>query len=139
MADAIALAVAIWTGGLVVLGIFALRLLRKADAVILTLTHDGIRDIRFSAQTIPWRSVRNLTFRRGKAGITLVLDVSPETKRQLMRDAKQTRYPNTIFIRLALFSIPGDEVLAKALDSYRAYRSSACAFSNPSNVPLTQP
>jgi len=63
---------------------------------VVTITPDGIRDVRIAAELIPWRAVRAVTtweYRRQKC-VVLSIDPTVESKLTLTAVARWSRGPN---------------------------------------------
>lgn len=70
--------------------------LLTADRTVVTVTPRGIKDIRLSADVVPWRGVQNISTGKIKRQkfILLAIDPSIEARLALTPIARMTRAPN---------------------------------------------
>jgi hypothetical protein len=76
--------------------VICLRRLMTAGRTVITITPDGIRDIRVAAELIPWSRIRAISLAEIRKQRFLVLAVDPEFERQLTLTtiARWSRGPN---------------------------------------------
>ncbi|MEZ5923494.1 MAG: STM3941 family protein [Hyphomicrobiaceae bacterium] len=100
----------------------ALWRLATADRVVLTLSPDGIRDVRVAQEPIPWAAVTGLSTWSSHGQNVLVVAVDPEAEKRLTltRMARWARGPNRalgadgLCIVAAGLSVTHDELIAAA-------------------------
>lgn len=66
------------------------------QGTVVTLSPQGIRDIRIAPEVIPWSAIRNVSTWKSQSQRIMVLDVDPETESRLplSKIARWTREAN---------------------------------------------
>jgi hypothetical protein len=102
---------------------------------VVTITQEGIRDVRVAAEFIPWGAVSDLKVWESNGQRTMVLAVDPavEDRLGLTRIARWTRRANRalgadgLCVTAQGLKIGFDELLATSLAYARAWQSGAAA------------
>ncbi|RWJ04841.1 MAG: hypothetical protein EOR25_29730 [Mesorhizobium sp.] len=64
---------------------------------VVTITPEGIRDIRVAREVIPWRAVHSIDYWKPHKAMVLTIDPAVETSLSLTRAARWSRGPNRFF------------------------------------------
>ena len=124
--------------GIVLFGACTVLLLWRAvttSGPVVTITRDGIQDIRVAAEFIPWSAVRDIAVwkQRRQRFMVLVVDPAVEARLDLTRIARWTRNANRglgadgLCVGANELKIGFDELLATSLAFARAWQSRAAA------------